>query len=194
MLETMNPNSTETTQAAEHGSSVIETHREPGAVYPDLAGKVAVVTGGSRGIGAATAQELGRNGVDVAIVGRDQAALEATLATVTAAGGRGIAIVADCTHEDQVSALRSEVEAQLGAVDILAVFAGGNGMPVPTASETGAHWREVIDSDLTSTFLTVSTFLPGMIERHHGVIVTMSPPPPGRLHAPLRRTRPPKPA
>jgi 3-oxoacyl-[acyl-carrier protein] reductase len=171
MLETMNSTPIE---PAEYQSSASEHQPRRGAIYPDLAGKVAVVTGGSRGIGAATARELGRNGVAVAVVGRDRAALEATLATVTATGARGIAVVADCTSEDQFGALRTAVEAQLGAVDILAVFAGGNGMPVPTATETGAHWRDVIESDLTSTFLTVSAFLPGMIERHHGVIITMS--------------------
>ncbi|MGA7987671.1 MAG: SDR family NAD(P)-dependent oxidoreductase [Candidatus Dormiibacterota bacterium] len=161
-------------EPAEYEPSVRQTLSRPGASYPDLAGKVAVVTGGSRGIGAAAARELARNGVAVAVVGRDQAALEATAAVMTAAGARAIAIAADCTSADQLSALASEVEAQLGAVDILAAFAGGNGMPVPTAAETGPHWRAVIESDLTSTFLTVSTFLPGMIERRHGVIITMS--------------------
>jgi 3-oxoacyl-[acyl-carrier protein] reductase len=173
MLETMN-HSTGAIEPAEYASSLSETQRLRGAVYPDLAGTVAVVTGGSRGIGAATALALGHNGVAVAVVGRDRIALAATVATVTATGARAIAVVADCTSTDQLSALRSEVEAQLGPVDVLAVFAGGNGMPVPTANETGAHWREVVESDLTSTFLTVSTFLPGMIERHHGVIVTMA--------------------
>lgn len=174
MLEIMNANSTAITDAAEYKSSVIDTRPHPGAVYPDLAGKVAVVTGGSRGVGAATARELGRNGAAVAIVGRDAVALDNVLAALTSAGARGVAAVADCTSEDQLAAMRSTVEAQLGTVDILVAFAGGNGMPVPTAEETGEHWRAVIESDLTSMFLTVSTFLPGMIERHHGVIVTMS--------------------
>jgi 3-oxoacyl-[acyl-carrier protein] reductase len=76
--------------------------------------------------------------------------------------------------EEQLAALGRQVQEQLGAVDILAAFAGGNGMPVPSADETGGHWREVIESDLTSTFLTVSTFLPGMLARHSGVIITMA--------------------
>jgi 3-oxoacyl-[acyl-carrier protein] reductase len=66
------------------------------------------------------------------------------------------------------------VAERLGAVDILAAFAGGNGMPVPTTAETPDHWREVIDTDLTSTFLTVSNFLGPMVERGRGSIVTMS--------------------
>jgi 3-oxoacyl-[acyl-carrier protein] reductase len=145
-----------------------------GATYPDLEGKVAVVTGGSRGIGAATAIAFGSNGALVAVVGRDHEALDRTVGAVTGRGARAIGVVADCTVEEQLAALRHRVGEELGAVDILAVFAGGNGMPVPTAGETGGHWREVIESDLTSTFLTVATFLPGMLARRTGVIITMA--------------------
>jgi 3-oxoacyl-[acyl-carrier protein] reductase len=143
-------------------------------IYPDLAGKVAVVTGGSRGIGAETARALAENGVSVAVVGRDEAALSSTVDTITAHGGRAVGLAADCTVERDLVLLGQAVEAEFGPVDILATFAGGNGMPVPTETETGAHWREVLDSDLTSTFLTVGTFLSGMIARRAGVIITMS--------------------
>jgi 3-oxoacyl-[acyl-carrier protein] reductase len=142
--------------------------------YPDLAGKVAVVTGGSRGIGAATARALAANGVDVAVVGRDEAALSAVADGIRVAGRRAIPVRADCALENDLHHLADAVAEQLGAVDILAAFAGGNGMPVPTIDETPAHWREVIDTDLTSTFLTVNAFLRPMVERGHGSIVTMS--------------------
>jgi 3-oxoacyl-[acyl-carrier protein] reductase len=142
--------------------------------HPDLAGKVAVVTGGSRGIGAATAHALAANGVDVAIVGRDGAALSAVADGIRPAEARAIAVRADCTQEDDMRRLADTVAERLGAVDILAAFAGGNGMPVPTIEETPDHWREVIDTDLTSTFLTVSAFLRPMVERRGGSIVTMS--------------------
>jgi 3-oxoacyl-[acyl-carrier protein] reductase len=146
----------------------------PRATYPDLAGKVAVVTGGSRGIGAATALALGANGVSVALVGRDQGALGRAAKAVAALGIKAIGVIADCTAEEQLVELRSTVNEQLGAVDILVAFAGGNGMPVATANETGEHWRDVIETDLTSTFLTVSEFLPEMLACHSGVIVTMA--------------------
>jgi 3-oxoacyl-[acyl-carrier protein] reductase len=142
--------------------------------YPDLAGKVAVVTGGSRGIGAETARALAENGVSVAVVGRDQGAITATVDAITADGGRALGLTADCTVEQDLALLGEAVESELGPVEILATFAGGNGMPVPTVAETGSHWREVLESDLTSTFLTVSTFLSGMIARKAGAIVTMS--------------------
>jgi 3-oxoacyl-[acyl-carrier protein] reductase len=144
------------------------------SAYPGLTGKIAVVTGGSRGIGAATAAALAANGVAVAVVGRDQAAIDTTVKAISAMDGKAVGVVADCTVEADVDALRQVVTDRLGPVDILAAFAGGNGMPVATASETAAHWRAVIESDLTSTFLTVSAFLPSMIARRGGVIITMS--------------------
>jgi 3-oxoacyl-[acyl-carrier protein] reductase len=144
------------------------------ARYPDLAGKVAVVTGGSRGIGAATAAALAANGAAVAVVGRDQKALAEVAAGIEMEGGRVIWVAADCTRAPDLGALASAVGEQLGPVDILAPFAGGNGMPVPTLQETPERWREILDSDLTATFLTVKAFLPAMVEQGRGVIVTMS--------------------
>jgi 3-oxoacyl-[acyl-carrier protein] reductase len=142
--------------------------------YPDLAGKVAVVTGGSRGLGAATAQALAKNGVSVAVVGRDQKAINATVDSIVSDEGRAIGVAADCTVESDVERLRDTIANQFGSVDILAVFAGGNGMPVATEKETVTHWREVLETDLTSTFLTTSAFLPDMIAQQSGVIITMS--------------------
>jgi 3-oxoacyl-[acyl-carrier protein] reductase len=142
--------------------------------YPDLAGKVAVVTGGSRGIGAVTGRALAASGVLVALVGRDQNALSVTLEQIEDAGGRAIGVRANVTVEGDIDHLAQIVGEQLGPVDIVAAFAGGGGMPVPTVHETVTHWREVIDAELTSTFLTITAFLPGMVERHRGVIVTMS--------------------
>lgn len=152
----------------------IQTDPTPIATYPDLRGKVVVITGGSRGIGAATAVAFGANRASVAVVGRDRAALDRTVAAVRAQGATAIGVVADCTVEENLVTLRHAVEEQLGAIDILAVFAGGNGMPVPTDAETGAHWRDVIETDLTATFLTIATFLPDMRARHSGVIITMA--------------------
>ena len=142
--------------------------------YPDLAGRVAVVTGGSRGIGAETARALARNGAAVAIIGRDEAALAHVAAAIADAGGRALAVRADCTVVAEVERAAHTIAAELGAVDILAPFAGGNGMPVPTPQETVAHWREVLDSDLSATFATVHAFLPPMLERRSGAIITMA--------------------
>jgi 3-oxoacyl-[acyl-carrier protein] reductase len=142
--------------------------------YPDLDGKLAVVTGGSRGIGAATAHALAANGATVAVVARDEQALAAVSESIRAGGARALAVRADCTVEHEVGHVAATVAEELGPVDILVTFAGGNGMPVPTAQETVAHWRQVIESDLTTTFTAVSAFLPTMLARGRGSIVTMS--------------------
>jgi 3-oxoacyl-[acyl-carrier protein] reductase len=141
---------------------------------PDLSGRVAVVTGGSRGIGAATARALADAGAAVAIVGRDETALAGVASGIEAAGGRALPLVADCTDERQVHRFAVAVVEQLGVPEIVMPFAGGAGMPVPTSEETAEHWRSVLESDLTSMFMTTSAFLPAMIDHGRGSIVTMS--------------------
>ncbi|MEO7016216.1 MAG: SDR family oxidoreductase [Leifsonia sp.] len=142
-------------------------------VYPDLAGKTAVVTGGSRGLGAATARALAANDVTVVVVGRDQAAATVVAADIEAQGGRALAVSADCSIQDDVHRLAGEVHNALGLVDILVTFAGGNGATVPAGAETAQHWAEVMDGNLTATFLTISAFLDDLTSRA-GAIVTMS--------------------
>src|ERR1700682_5865173 len=94
-------------------------------MFPDLRGKIAVVTGGSRGIGAETSLALARNGVKVAINGRDEAAIQATVQTIRAIHGEAIAAPADCAQLSSVEAMRDRVNAELGAPDIVVAFAGG---------------------------------------------------------------------
>ncbi|MFL6076059.1 MAG: SDR family NAD(P)-dependent oxidoreductase [Mycobacteriales bacterium] len=144
------------------------------SAYPDLVGKVAVVTGGSRGIGAETARALAAHGVAVAVNGRDDAAIKAVVDSVESAGGRAIGVPADVTDPDALDRLRDRVEAELGPVDILAAYAGGDGDPVPVAQITPERWREVLEINATATFLTVRAFLPGMTGRGRGSIVTMA--------------------
>ncbi|MEU6232519.1 SDR family NAD(P)-dependent oxidoreductase [Kitasatospora sp. NPDC047058] len=154
-----------------------------GVQYPDLAGKVVVITGGSRGIGAETARSFARQGASVAVLGRDAAALDAvagelrsaadtSAADATAAGALGL--VADCTDAAALARAAARIEAELGPVDVLAAFAGGDGYPVPTVRETEEHWRSVLDANLTATFLTVQAFLPGLVERGSGSVITMA--------------------
>jgi 3-oxoacyl-[acyl-carrier protein] reductase len=144
----------------------------PGS-HPDLAGRVAVITGGSRGIGAATAAAFASNGAAVAVVGRDEAALAAVAASITERGGRAIWVRADCTVPADLTRMTDTVMAQLGPPGVLAAFAGGSGMPVPTDAETPEHWREVVETDLNSVFYTVRAVLPAM-PAQGGAIVTMS--------------------
>ena len=142
--------------------------------YPDLAGKVAVVSGGSRGIGAATCRLLAQNGAKVTVNGRDEAAIDSVVQEIQGSGGEAIGVAADLTDLAAVERMRRRIEEELGPVDVLAAFAGGQGYPTPTEQMAEEQWRSVMDSDLTATFLTVRSFLPGMIERGGGSIVTMA--------------------
>ncbi|MFG3258105.1 SDR family NAD(P)-dependent oxidoreductase [Streptomyces sp. NPDC048172] len=147
---------------------------QPPAVYPDLAGKVAVVTGGSRGIGAETGRALAAQGVAVCLVGRDRAALFSVAESIGKAGGRATGAVADVTDARALERLAERVARELGPVDIVAAFAGGQGAPVPALELGEDRWRQVLDSELTSAFLTLRTFLPGMVEQGRGSCLTMS--------------------
>ncbi|CAN5653834.1 SDR family oxidoreductase [soil metagenome] len=142
--------------------------------YPDLKGKVAVVTGGSRGIGAATCRLLATNGVKVVVNGRDQDAIDAVVESIWDAGGQALGIVADVTSSEAIEAMRHQAEQAFGLVDVVVAVAGGYGEPVPTLQTTEEQWRYTVDANLTATFLTVQSFLPMMIERRHGSIITMS--------------------
>ncbi|MEY9864273.1 3-oxoacyl-[acyl-carrier protein] reductase [Catenulispora sp. GAS73] len=142
--------------------------------YPDLADKVVVVTGGSRGIGARTAQSFADQGARLAVVGRDRQALDSVASAIADRGGTAIPIAADVTDAASIAALADQVAEHLGPVDVLAAFAGGQGYPARSVQLTEQRWREVIDSDLTSVFLTIQAFLPGMVERRRGTILTMS--------------------
>ena len=142
--------------------------------YADLANKVAVVTGGSRGIGAVTCRLLAENGAKVTVGGRDEAAIDSVVKDIRGGGGEAIGVAADLTDFAAVECMRGRIEEELGPAEVLAAFAGGQGYPTPTEQMAEERWRSVIDSDLTATFLTVRTFLPGMIERGRGSIVTMA--------------------
>ncbi|TDD70371.1 SDR family oxidoreductase [Actinomadura darangshiensis] len=139
-------------------------------MYPELNGTVVVVTGGSRGIGAGTARAFAAEGAKVAAIGRDQAALD-EVAEETG----GIGVAADVTDLAAIEAARHRIEDELGPAGVLCAFAGGGiARPGPTAALTEDEWRSVLDGNLTATFLTLKSFLPGMQERKAGSIITMS--------------------
>jgi 3-oxoacyl-[acyl-carrier protein] reductase len=144
-------------------------------VYPDLAGKVAVVTGGSGGIGAATCRLLAANGARVAVNGRDQARIQAVVDAIHAAGGEAIGVTGDCTDLAAIERLRQQVEQDLGPAEVVAAFVGGGrARPGPVADVPEEDWRSTVDGSLTATFLTLKSFLPGMTQRGRGAIVTMA--------------------
>jgi 3-oxoacyl-[acyl-carrier protein] reductase len=140
-----------------------------------LEGKVALVTGASRGIGAAIARRFAAAGARVAVHGRDKAALAGIRSEIESAGGTALDIAADVTRLGEIEAMRHRVEGELGPIDILVANAGGSHTPpgpVEEISEEG--WRASVDGNLTATFLTIKSVLPGMKARKTGAIITLS--------------------
>jgi len=143
--------------------------------YPDLDGKVAVVTGGSRGIGAETARALAHHGARVLVTGRDAAALDEMVAELRFDGAKAHGVVADGTDYAAVERTRAVAEAELGPVDVLIAFVGdGRARPGLLHETSIDDWHSTVDGSLTATFLSLKAFLPGMAERGRGSIVTMS--------------------
>ena len=144
-------------------------------MYPDLASKVAVVTGGSKGIGAATCILLGHNRARVAVCGRDREDIDrATSETREAGAADAVGFEADLTTPEAVARLRADVEENLGPAEVLFAFAGGFGARTPLLQTQLEEWNAVVESNLTSTFLTLREFGAGMAERGSGSIVTMA--------------------
>jgi len=137
-------------------------------------GHVAVITGGSRGIGAGIALALAKCGARVVVNGRDAAALAHVADAIRSQGGQALAVVADVTDEDAVIGLRARAEAAFGPVSLLVANAGGGGAPEPFAQISTERWRATLNVNLTSAFLTIKAFLPAMMEARRGAIVTMA--------------------
>lgn len=140
-----------------------------------LGGKVALVTGSSRGIGAAIARQFAQHGAQVVVHGRDESALAAVQADIERAGGTAMHVVGDVTRFAEIEAMRRHIERACGPVHILVANAGGSPtMPGPLEETSEDGWRASVDANLTATFLTIKSFLPGMKERKDGSIITMS--------------------
>jgi 3-oxoacyl-[acyl-carrier protein] reductase len=141
---------------------------------PGIAGRAALVTGASRGIGAAIARELAAQAARVVLSGRDQVALDTVAADIRAEGGEVVCLTADVTDEDAVRSLLEAAERTFGPITLLAVCAGGGGRGGPLVEEDAAGWRATLEANLTSAFLTLKAFLPPMYAAHQGAVVLMS--------------------
>ena len=139
-----------------------------------LSGRVALVTGASRGIGKAIAIALAEAGADVAVNYRAQAeAAESVCQTIRAAGRKCIAVQADVSLSADVDRLVSTTETQLGPVTILVNNAGIARVLAPE-QVTEEIWNEFLRVNLTSVFLVTQRVLPGMRERQWGRIIMLS--------------------
>ncbi|WEK01018.1 MAG: SDR family NAD(P)-dependent oxidoreductase [Candidatus Sphingomonas phytovorans] len=143
--------------------------------YPDLAGKTALVTGGSGGIGAETARWLAHNGVRVTVTGRDAARLDAVLRSLVSISPGHAALRADCAILADLEAARADFMRRERKLDILVAFAGGGeSRPGPLEEVTEAAWRSSLDNNLTATFLTLKVFAAGLKQDGGGAAITMA--------------------
>ncbi|HEX2725270.1 MAG TPA: SDR family NAD(P)-dependent oxidoreductase [Beijerinckiaceae bacterium] len=138
-----------------------------------LHGRIALITGGSRGLGRAMALALAGDGARLALVARDVAKLEEVAAEVREAGGTADIFRADVTDEKQVEALERDVTARCGKVQILINNAGIN-IRKNITEFTLDEWNAVMDANLTSVFLMCRAFVPHMRGSGYGRILNMT--------------------
>ena len=159
-----------------------------------LAGRVAIVTGASRGIGKGIALALAEAGADVVLTARTGPDVEAAAREVSALGRQALAVVADVTVAQDVIALSERALAEFGRIDILVNNVGGGGsskplVPLPGFVPRGAaddpallepigddEWRRVFDVNLTSAFLCCRAVGPHMLERRSGKVINVTSP------------------
>jgi 3-oxoacyl-[acyl-carrier protein] reductase len=150
-----------------------ESKRKNKVIISDLAGKTALITGSSTGIGAAVARALGAQGVKVAVHGHSHMAeADAVANDIRSRGGEAFALQADIKSPDQCTALVKEAHAQLGRIDILINNAGGvvNRLPIRDAED--ALYDTVVDLNARSVFACSRAVLPMMEAQGGGVIIS----------------------
>src|ERR1700730_14684615 len=142
--------------------------------YSDLKGKIVLVTGSSKALGAETARQFASAGARVVVHGRDEQAIANVVGSIESKGGECFGVAADVTSTAALKLLQSRIREKFGNVDILAAFAGGMGNPTPILDLTEELWRKSLDTDLNSKFLAVKTFVPDMKIKGRGNIILMS--------------------
>jgi len=138
------------------------------------AGRVALVTGGGRGIGAAAARLLARQGAAVALAARTEGEVVSVAAEIEERGGSALPLVVDVTDEASVAAGFERARSELGPVTILVNNAGTPGVPLPVAAMEPDAWRHVFEVNVTGAFLCAREALPQMVSENWGRIVNVS--------------------
>jgi NAD(P)-dependent dehydrogenase (short-subunit alcohol dehydrogenase family) len=135
---------------------------------------VAIVTGASRGIGAAVSRRLASLGARVLLAARHREGLESLATEIRTAGGQAETITLDLTREEEIAALGEKVRQQYGRCDILVNNAGISKMGAPLHAMEPADWDELMATNLRAPYLMIRALAPLMIERGSGHIVNIS--------------------
>ena len=140
----------------------------------DLKNRVALVTGGSRGIGAGIAVALAGAGADIAVNYREQrTAAQSVCKEISSLGRKAIAVQADVSRAQEITGMVSEVETSLGSIDIL-VNNAAIAQPRPFEEITETEWDQILSVNLKSVFLVTQAVIAGMRTRKWGRIINLS--------------------
>ena len=139
-----------------------------------LTGKVAIVTGGGRGIGRAVAIAYARHGAAVVVAARTQAEIDETVAEIESQGGRVLGMTADVSQAQDVEGMVAKAQAAFGQVDILMNNAGVGGPSGAITELSEADWDQTLAVNLTGVFLCCRAVVPAMIAAGGGNIINMS--------------------
>lgn len=142
------------------------------SVLFDLTGRVALVTGTSRGLGQYFARALARAGADLILTSRDPATLAPFAEEIAALGRRSVSIALDVTNEASIHAACAEAEAAFGRIDILVNNAGMN-IRKPALDVQWDDWNRILDTNLRGSFFVAQAVARGMIARGYGRIVNI---------------------
>lgn len=142
-----------------------------------LAGKVVIITGAAKGMGAAITSRFAEEGANLVLSGRDMDAIKAVADAARAQGVQVLEVSCDITDEDETEALaRSAIDA-FGRIDALVNVAGGTGPLGETAWTTSPNdFRAIIELNITGCYNTMRAVLPHMVERRYGKIVNVAAP------------------
>jgi NAD(P)-dependent dehydrogenase (short-subunit alcohol dehydrogenase family) len=139
----------------------------------DLSGRVALVIGGTSGIGRAIAPGLAEAGADVVVTGRRSGEVAEAAREIRARGRRSLEICSDVLDRASLERLHTEILNAFGRVDIL-VNAAGTTKRVPSLECREEDWRGILETNLTGTFRACQIFAPGMVERKWGRIINIA--------------------
>ena len=140
----------------------------------DLKGRVAVVTGSSRGIGRAIAVECAKMGASVVVSSRRLDACKEVVAEIRNAGGRATAVACNVGHKPELEALVAHALREYGHIDILIPNAAINPVYGPSSEVPDDIWNKVLTTNLTATHWLCQLVLPGMAERGGGSVIVLS--------------------
>jgi NAD(P)-dependent dehydrogenase (short-subunit alcohol dehydrogenase family) len=139
-----------------------------------LRGRVALITGPAKGMGAAVSKAFAAEGCLLALAGRDTAAIEPVAADVRTSGGKALGVACDVTDSAQCQAAVKAAITAFGRLDILVNVAGGSGPIGKSGAETTPdEFRDIVDLNMTGCFNTIRAALPSMMAQRYGKIVNV---------------------